>query len=148
MRLWLCVAAANGFIAVAMGALAAHGLEGQPWRSARLWIETGAEYEMAHALALLAVALLCGRATGAARRWLMVTGWAFLAGMVLFSGGLFTMGLGGLTGVGPVVPVGGLAYLIGWATLFYAGVRHFTGPPEDKEAADPDREKEGAERAS
>lgn len=132
MRLWLCAGAANGFIAVTMGALAAHGLEGEPWQSARHWIEVGAEYEMAHALALLAIAVLCGRAAGAARRWLMASGWCFLIGTVLFSGTLFAMGLGGLTGLGAVVPIGGLAFLVGWAALFYAGLRHFAAPAEDR----------------
>ena len=124
MRMWLCIGAANGFIAVAMGALAAHSLEGAPRRRAREWVETGAEYQMANALALLAVALLCGRAEGAARRWLSAAAWSFLAGLLLFSGGLYTMALAGLTGVSAVVPVGGLAFLIGWAALFYACLRH------------------------
>ena len=136
MRMWLCIGAANGFIAVAMGALAAHSLEGAPWRRAREWVETGAEYQMAHALALLAVALLCGRAEGAARRWLSAAAWSFLAGLLLFSGGLYTMALAGLTGVSAVVPVGGLAFLIGWAALFYAGLRHLAGPAKDQAPAE------------
>ncbi len=131
MRLWLCMAAANGFIAVAMGAFAAHGLEGEAWQNARGWVEAGAHYQMFHALALLAVAVLSGRATAAARRWLAVAGWSFLAGIVLFSGGLFVMALAGVTGLGAVVPVGGLSFLAGWAALFYAGLRHMTTPAED-----------------
>ncbi len=132
MRLWLCVGAANGFIAVAIGAFAAHGLEGEAWQSARQWLETGAQYQMAHALALLAVAVLSGRAEDAARRWLAVAGWCFLAGLVLFSGGLFVMALAGVTGLGAVVPVGGLAFLAGWAALFYAGLRHMRTSAKDR----------------
>jgi uncharacterized membrane protein YgdD (TMEM256/DUF423 family) len=128
MRLWLCAGAANGFIAVAMGSLAAHVMEGQPWHSARQWVEIGAEYQMAHALALLVVAVLSARAVGAARRWLIAAGWTFLVGVVLFSGTLFAMGLGGMTALGPIVPLGGLALLIGWAVLFFAGLRHFAAP--------------------
>lgn len=140
MRLWLCAGAANGFIAVAMGALAAHGLEGQPWYSARQWVEVGAEYQMAHALALLAVAVLSARAVGAARRWLTLAGWSFLVGVVLFSGTLFAMGLGGLTGLGAIVPVGGLAFLAGWAVLFYAGLRHFAAPAREPPPQAPESE--------
>ncbi len=131
MRLWLCVGAANGFIAVAMGAFAAHGLEGEAWQSARQWLETGAQYQMAHALALLAVAVLSGRAGAAARRWLAVAGWCFLAGLVLFSGGLFLMALAGVTGLGAVVPIGGLAFLAGWAALLTAGLRLMTDSSKD-----------------
>jgi len=137
MRLWLCVGAANGFIAVTMGALAAHSLEGETWETARQWIEVGADYQMAHALALLAVAVLCGRTEGAARRSVMVAGWSFLAGTVLFSGVLFAMGLAGLTGLGVVVPVGGLAYLAGWAALFYAGLRHRAAAARDRKSVGP-----------
>ncbi len=136
MRLWLCAGAANGFIAVAMGALAAHHLDGEQWQGARQWIDIGADYQMAHALALLAVAVLSGRAKGAARRWINAAGWSFLAGTVLFSGVLFAMGLGGLTGLGVVVPVGGLAYLAGWAALFYAGLRHAAAAGRDRTSAD------------
>lgn len=131
MRLWICVGAANGFIAVAVGAFAAHGLDGPAWQDARQWVETGAQYQMAHALALLAVAVLSGRAEGAARRWLAVAGWCFLAGIVLFSGGLFVMALTGVSGLGAVVPVGGLAFLAGWAALLTAGLRQRTDSAKD-----------------
>jgi len=131
MRLWLCVAAVNGFIAVAMGAFAAHGLKGEAWQSARQWVETGAQYQMAHALALLAVVVLSDRAAGPARRWLAVAAWCFLAGVVLFSGGLFVMALTGATGLGAVVPVGGIAFLAGWAALFTAGLRYLASAAED-----------------
>jgi len=122
--------AANGFMAVAMGAFAAHSLEGEAWQSARGWVETGAQYQMAHALALLAVAVLSGRATGPARWWLAVAAWCFLAGVMLFSGGLFVMALTGATGLGAVVPVGGVAFLAGWAALFTAGLRYLASAAE------------------
>ena len=146
MRMWLCIGAANGFIAVAMGALAAHSLEGAPWQRARQWVETGAEYQMAHALALLIVALLCGRADGAVRRWLAAAAWSFLAGLLLFCGGLYTMALAGLTGLSAVVPVGGVAFMIGWAVLFYAGLRHATTSAKDRRPAEPGDDGDGASR--
>jgi len=148
MRVWLCIAAANGFIATVMGAIAAHLMAGQPWYSARQWVEIGAEYQMAHALALLAVAVLSGRAVGAGRRWLTAAAWSFVAGIVLFSGTLFAMGLGGLTGLGAVVPLGGLAFLVGWAALFYAGLRHFAAPGKDRTPASPPADEESADERS
>ena len=121
-RLWLCLGAANGFIAVALGAFAAHGLEGDA--GARGWLETGADYQLVHALALLALAALSCRVEDAARRWLTVAGWSFLAGIVLFSGGLYLMALAGIASLGPVVPMGGFAFFAGWAALFVAGWRY------------------------
>ena len=136
MGKWLCLGAANGFMAVAMGAFAAHALEGAPWQRARQWVETGADYQMSHALVLLAVAMLSGRTEGAVRRWYEAAGWSFLVGLVLFSGGLYAMALAGLTGLNLVVPAGGLAFLIGWAVLFCAGLRHGAALRERRGSAD------------
>lgn len=127
MRFWLCMGAANGFMAVAMGAFAAHSLAGEAQQSARGWVETGATYQMFHALALLAVGVLCGQASAAARRWLAAAGWGFLAGLLLFSGGLYILAFAGLSSLGPVVPIGGLAFFAGWAALFFAGLRYSPG---------------------
>ncbi len=124
MRLWVCAAAVNGFLAVALGAMAAHSLRGRVDPEQIAWIETGSDYGMVHALALLGVALLAGRAPGGQTppaRSLRFAGWGFLAGSVLFSGALYVMGLTGLRGLGAVVPVGGVLLLGGWAALFVYG---------------------------
>jgi uncharacterized membrane protein YgdD (TMEM256/DUF423 family) len=121
IRLWICAGAANGFIAVALGAFSAHLLRGRLSPQALGWIETATRYEMAHGLALLAVAWLAGRQ---ARQPLAlgVAGWAFLLGTLLFSGSLYVMALTGMTALGGVVPLGGVAFLIGWAALFVFGL--------------------------
>ena len=124
MRLWICAAAVNGFLAVALGAMAAHGLRGRVDPEQIAWIETGSDYGMVHALALLGVALLVGRAPGGQTppaRSLRLAGWGFLAGTLLFSGSLYVMGLTGLRALGAVVPVGGFLLLGGWAALFIHG---------------------------
>ena len=120
MRLWLCAAAVNGLLAVAVGALAAHGLRGRVEPEQIAWIETGSEYGMAHGLALIGVALLWGR-TPPPPRSLRLAGWGFLLGTALFSGALYVMGLTGLRALGAVVPVGGILLLGGWAALFVHG---------------------------
>ncbi len=120
-RLWICVAAVNGFIAVALGAVAAHGLEGRLSPVALAWTETGTRYEILHALALLAVALLARREIKPSI-FVSVAGWSFLLGCVLFSGALYAMALAGMAWLGAVVPLGGVAFLIGWATLFFYGL--------------------------
>jgi uncharacterized membrane protein YgdD (TMEM256/DUF423 family) len=119
MQLWIIAASINGFIAVAMGAFAAHGLKARVTPEALGWIETAARYEAVHALALLAVAILSERAVGAA---LHVAGWGFLTGTVLFCGSLYLMGLTGWRGLAIATPFGGLAFLIGWAGLLVYGL--------------------------
>ncbi len=120
MRLWICAAAVNGLLAVALGALAAHGMRGRVEAEQIAWIETGSDYGMVHALALLGVALLVGRAPAPSRA-LTLAGWGFLAGSVLFSGALYVMGMTGLRALGAIVPVGGILLLGGWAALLVYG---------------------------
>lgn len=121
MRIWICLAAVSGFVAVAMGAIGAHGLGEGAIAGAGDWIEIGARYQLAHAVALLAIGLLAGRgAVGS--RWLRLAGWGFVLGTVLFSGGLYLMALPGWRGPGLAVPLGGLSFLAGWAGLFVYGL--------------------------
>ena len=120
-RLWISAGALNGLLAVALGAYAAHGLENRLAPEALGWLETGARYELFHALALLAVASLAHREIKPSI-YLGVAGWAFLIGTILFSGALYAMSLGGLERLAIVVPVGGAGFLIGWGTLFFYGL--------------------------
>ncbi len=121
MRLWISAAAVNGFLAVALGAYAAHSLRGQVDPEIVGWVEVGADYGLAHALVLLGVGLLAGR-TARPRLTLRLAGWGFLAGSVLFSGVLYVMGVTGSRALGPIVPVGGVLYLAGWVALFAYGL--------------------------
>ncbi|MFQ5775591.1 MAG: DUF423 domain-containing protein [Kiloniellaceae bacterium] len=121
MRLWISAAAVNGFLAVAMGAFAAHGLAGRLAPEALDWIETAARYQAIHGLALLGVAALAGRAQGRPFA-LRLAGWGFLLGTVLFCGALYLMGLSGWRAPGAVVPFGGVAFLAGWAALLAYGL--------------------------
>ena len=126
MRLWICAAAVNGLLAVALGAHAAHSLLGRVEPERIAWIETGSDYGMVHGLALIGIALLWGRAPGgrepAPPRSLRLAGWGFLAGSVLFSGALYVMGMTGWRALGAVVPIGGVALLGGWAALLVYGL--------------------------
>lgn len=109
-RLWIRLAAVSGFIAVAAGAFAAHGVSDP---GARELLRTGAQYQAIHALAaLLAVAL---GSSGGKRGGL--TPGLFLAGTLLFSGSLYAMALGAPRLLGAVTPLGGLMFLAGWAGL-------------------------------
>ncbi len=130
MRLWICAAAVNGFLAVALGAHAAHSLRGRADPEIVTWVEVGSDYGMVHALALLGVGLLAGRAARPPLT-LKLAGWGFLAGTVLFSGVLYVMGLTGARALGLIVPAGGLLYLAGWAALFGYGFG-LRGVPEER----------------
>ncbi|MEM7225433.1 MAG: DUF423 domain-containing protein [Pseudomonadota bacterium] len=122
MSLWLAAGAVNGFLAVALGAFAAHGLKDRLDAQALGWVETGVQYQMFHTLALLAVAWLASRED--VQGWsLQLAGWGFLAGCVLFSGLLYLMALTGTRGLGVVVPLGGLAFLAGWVGLLVTALR-------------------------
>ena len=113
MRRWLAFAAALGFLCVAAGAFAAHGLsDPQP----QGWIRTGATYGLAHVAASLgALALARGGAPGA-----RLAAPLFLFGVLLFSGSLAAMALGAPRWLGAVTPLGGAALIAGWIALALA----------------------------
>jgi len=120
-RLLIAIAAVLGGTAVAAGAFATHAL--RPQLSDRLLavFETGARYQMYHALALLLVALVRSQGLGAPGL-LTAAGWAFVAGTVVFSGSLYALALTGQTLLGAVAPVGGAVLMVGWGCLAVAGL--------------------------
>ena len=111
--------AASAFVAVGAGAFAAHALRNHLDPSALQTFETGARYQMYHALALFAAAWLHERAPGSYPSW---AGRLFLLGTVLFSGSLYALALSGVRSLGAITPFGGVAFLAGWACLA-AGAR-------------------------
>jgi len=112
------IAACYGFLGVAAGAFGAHALrDGLPAARMVVW-QTAVDYQLVHALALLAVTLLLGRDPG--RRALAVAGVAFAGGVLVFSGSLFALVLADASWLGAVTPVGGTAMLVGWASLAWA----------------------------
>jgi uncharacterized membrane protein YgdD (TMEM256/DUF423 family) len=116
-RTFLLVGALAGFLAVTFGAFGAHALRERLSPEMLAVFETGVRYHMYHALALLLVSAMMPRLGG----WLVVTGgWLFTAGIVLFSGSLYLLALTGVTVFGVITPIGGLAFLAGWACLAIA----------------------------
>jgi uncharacterized membrane protein YgdD (TMEM256/DUF423 family) len=120
-RVILYIAAIALFVAVAAGAFGAHTLGKQvgPERIA-VW-QTAVQYHAWHGLALFGVGLLMR--TSPARRGFAVAAGFFLAGIVMFSGSLYLLAVTGATGLGFVTPVGGIAFLAGWATLAWTVLR-------------------------
>lgn len=120
---WIVVAALSGAIAVAVGAFAAHGLDlsTEAGRKAREWLQTGSQYEMIHALAIIGVVGLARSATLNAPVAL-VAQCLFLLGSVLFPGALYALAFGGPRWFGAVAPIGGTAFILGWVSLALAAL--------------------------
>lgn len=118
-RTFLLVGALAGFIGVAFGAFGAHALRSRLSPEMLAVFETGVRYQMYHAFAVLMVALAAARLDG----WLIRgAGWAFTTGIVVFSGSLYALALSGVTTLGAITPIGGLAFLIGWGLLIAAAI--------------------------
>jgi len=116
-RTLLLAGAVMACISVAFGAFGAHGLRGRLSPEMLAIVETAARYQMYHALATLIVAVALGSLDS---KLLRTAGWLFTAGVVLFSGSLYALALTGVTTLGMVTPLGGLAFLAGWACLIVA----------------------------
>jgi uncharacterized membrane protein YgdD (TMEM256/DUF423 family) len=116
-RVFISIGAASGFLAVAAGAFGAHALRDRLSPQMQQVFETGVTYQMYHALALIVVGLLLGRFSVGGSSWLTASGWLFLAGSVLFSGSLYVLSLSGVTWLGAITPIGGVAFLLGWLAL-------------------------------
>ncbi len=108
------VAAATGFLAVALGAFGAHGLTNILAQNgtAAIW-ETAVFYHFIHAVMLF---VLAGRKPVVAGPW-----WCFLAGIVIFSGSLYLLAASGAHWLGAITPIGGISFLAGWLWLAISG---------------------------
>ena len=124
-KIGIVLAGLFGFIGVAAGAFGAHGLRDRvSARDLEIW-QTGAQYQQLHAVALLAMALwaMHARASGQATGLHGVAMVLFTAGMLIFSGTLYAMTLGGPRFLGAITPLGGLCLLGAWATVVILGLR-------------------------
>jgi uncharacterized membrane protein YgdD (TMEM256/DUF423 family) len=120
LKLFVMIASILGATSVGAGAFGAHALrEKLEPRMLEVW-QTAAQYQMYHALALLAVAWIIHQAPS---RPATAAGWAFIAGVALFSGSLYAMALSGVRVLGMITPLGGLAFIIGWLCLAAASTR-------------------------
>ncbi len=120
MKHLLIVAAAFAALGVALGAFGAHALKSRLAPEALQAFETGVRYQMYHVFAIIAAALIASRLESTLA---VKAGWLFAVGIVLFSGSLYGLVLGGLKWLGPVTPLGGLAFIAGWITLAIAAAK-------------------------
>ncbi|MBP2242549.1 uncharacterized membrane protein YgdD (TMEM256/DUF423 family) [Cytobacillus eiseniae] len=122
MKLFIIIGAVNAFLAVALGAFGAHGLEKmvEP-KYLETW-KTGVTYQMFHATGILVIGVLLGKLPATAL--LSWSGWAMLIGIILFSGSLYILTLTGVSVLGAITPLGGVSFLIGWVLLIIAAVKY------------------------
>jgi len=119
-----------GVSGVALGAFGAHALKAQLAASgqAEIW-STAVLYHLIHTVAILAVTLVLeGTAPAAKSRFLQTAAVAWTIGIILFSGSLYALSLGGPRWLGPVTPLGGLAFLIGWGCVLANGLKTPASP--------------------
>lgn len=119
-RFLFACAGIAGFLGVALGAFAAHGLKTRLEPDMLAVFETAARYQMYHALALVAAAWGWSRWK---HRIFSFAGWMFVAGIVLFSGSLYVLAMTDRKWLGAVTPFGGLAFLTGWLSLAIGAMR-------------------------
>ncbi|MGI2327786.1 DUF423 domain-containing protein [Planococcus sp. YIM B11945] len=123
MKFFLIAGAVNAFLSVALGAFGAHMLEGRVADKYIATWQTAVQYQMFHALGLIVVALLMGSAFIGPIASLNWAGYLLLAGIVIFSGSLYVLSLTGISILGAITPIGGVAFLVGWIMLIVAAAK-------------------------
>jgi uncharacterized membrane protein YgdD (TMEM256/DUF423 family) len=116
-RFFFSAGSLAAFVAVGFGAFGAHSLRSRLSPEMLTIFEVGVRYQMYHALGLIAVAW-------ATTRWpesyLNAAGWAFIVGIIIFSGSLYLLSLTGMRWLGAITPIGGISFLLGWAILVWS----------------------------
>lgn len=118
-RWFLLLGATNAALAVLLGAFGAHSLKARLTTDMMAVYQTGLQYHLFHALGLLAVGLAAKQIGNSV--WLRGAGWLMLAGILVFSGSLYLLGITGWKWLGAVTPLGGVSFITAW-TLFVVAV--------------------------
>jgi len=117
-RTFIVLGSSMAFWAVAFGAFGAHYLKSRLSSDMLAVYQTGVQYQMYHALALILIAIISTKLTHTvALGW---SGWLLFAGIILFSGSLYALSLSGIKVLGAITPFGGVAFLVGWVMLIVA----------------------------
>lgn len=123
MKIFIQLAAIFGALAVMIGAFGAHGLKERIAPELMTVYQTGVQYHFYHVAALLAVGMLALQSPPSS--WLNISGWAFVTGILIFSGSLYVLAISGIRWLGAVTPIGGVAFIVGWIALLI----HFLKSP-------------------
>jgi uncharacterized membrane protein YgdD (TMEM256/DUF423 family) len=121
-KIFIILGSLNAFLAVALGAFGAHGLQSKLNEQMLATYQTGVKYHMMHALGLILIGIIS--------RWtsdsLLInwSGWFTCAGIVLFSGSLYLLSISGIRWLGAITPLGGLSFLAGWILMAIAAFKY------------------------
>lgn len=121
IKLFVLLGSLNAFLSVALGAFGAHYLKQKLTPDKLDVFQTGVHYHMIHAIALILIAILSEKLANSSM--VNASGWFIFIGIILFSGSLYALSLTGLKFFGPITPLGGLSFLIGWVLLAIAAYK-------------------------
>lgn len=120
MKFFIIAGAVNALISVAFGAFGAHALEGKmPEKYIAIW-QTATQYQMYHALGLIAIGILMSSSLLGPITQLNWAGYLMLAGIIIFSGSLYVLSITQIGVLGAITPIGGVAFIVSWVLLILA----------------------------
>ena len=120
MHLWIKLGGILGGLSVMLGAFGAHSLKASLTEKSLATFQTGVQYQFMHSLALIQVGIRAMQFSDEHQKKIQRPGWFFAIGILLFSGSLYSLALGGPRWLGPVTPLGGLSFMIGWFLLAFS----------------------------
>jgi len=120
IKIVLSCAAFSALLSVVLGAFAAHGLKTKLSDTLLNTFQTGVQYQMYHSLALILLVILYRQMP---QSLLIYSAGFMFAGIILFSGSLYMLALTQIKWFGPVTPLGGVCFIIGWALLIVATLK-------------------------
>ncbi|MFQ3197208.1 MAG: uncharacterized membrane protein YgdD (TMEM256/DUF423 family) [Paraglaciecola sp.] len=120
MKLFLALGAFSAMLAVILGAFAAHGLKDRLTESLMSAFQTGVHYQLYHSLAIVLIVILYRQTPTPMLLW---SASFMLGGIGLFSGSLYLLALSGIKWIGPITPLGGLCFIVGWGLLLVASLK-------------------------
>ena len=120
IKIVLICAAFSAMFSVVLGAFAAHGLKSKLTETLLNTFQTGVQYQMYHSLALILLVILYRQMP---QSLLLYSAGFMLAGIILFSGSLYMLALTQLKWFGPITPIGGVCFIVGWALLIAAALK-------------------------
>jgi len=122
VKAFIIIGALNAFLAVALGAFGAHGLEGKiSNKYLEIW-KTGVTYQMFHSTGILIIGVLMMKFPNSSLlNW---SGWLMFVGIVLFAGSLYVLAVTQISVLGAITPLGGVAFLAAWILLIIAAVKY------------------------
>ncbi len=120
MNIWIKLGGILGGLSVMLGAFGAHSLKASLTEKSLATFQTGVQYQFMHSLALILVGIRAMQFSDEHQKKNQRPGWFFAIGILLFSGSLYSLALGGPRWLGPVTPLGGLSFMIGWFLLAFS----------------------------